>query len=76
MSDAEIIERLMNVNDEFRKLKEEHAKLEERLEELQNKRYITTEEEIEIKAIKRKKLELKDKMNEFVVKVKKGELKI
>ncbi len=76
MSDAEIIERLMSVNDEFRKLKEEHAKLEERLEELQNKRYITTEEEIEIKAIKRKKLELKDKMNEFVVKVKKGELKI
>ncbi|NPA14960.1 MAG: DUF465 domain-containing protein [Deferribacteres bacterium] len=76
MTDAEIIERLMEVNDDFRKLKEEHAKLEERLEELQNKKYITVEEEIEIKAIKRKKLELKDKMNEFVVKVKRGELKI
>ncbi len=76
MPDTEIIEKLMSVNEDFRKLKEEHAKLEERLEELQGKKYITTEEEIEIKAIKRRKLELKDKMNEFIVKVKKGELKI
>ena len=74
MTEQEIIEKLMETNEEFRALKEKHAQLEERLEELQKKVYLTTEEELEVKAIKRQKLELKDKMNEIISKVKKGEI--
>ncbi len=76
MTEQEIVERLMEKHEEFRKLKEKHAQLEERLEELQKKLYLTVEEELEVKSIKRQKLELKDKMNEIIVKVKKGELQI
>jgi len=65
----------MESHEEFKKLKMEHAQLESRLEELySSKRFFTTEEEIEIKGIKRRKLQLKDKMNAIVSKVKKGEL--
>ncbi len=75
MTEQEIIERLMENHEEFKKLKMEHAQLESRLEELySSKRFFTTEEEIEIKGIKRQKLQLKDKMNAIVSKVKKGEL--
>ncbi len=74
MTEQEIIEKLMETNEEFRELKQKHAKLEERLEELQKKLYLTTEEELEVKSIKRQKLELKDRMNEIISKVKKGEI--
>lgn len=75
MTEQEIIERLMENHEEFKKLKMEHAQLESRLEELySSKRFFTTEEEVEIKGIKRRKLQLKDKMNAIVSKVKKGEL--
>jgi uncharacterized protein YdcH (DUF465 family) len=74
MTEQEIIERLMENHEEFKKLKMEHARLESRLEELySSKRFFTTEKEIEIKGIKRRKLQLKDKMNVIVSKVKKGE---
>ncbi|BAT72061.1 conserved hypothetical protein [Thermosulfidibacter takaii ABI70S6] len=76
MTEQEIIEKLMETNEEFRSLKEKHAQLEERLEELQKKVYLTVEEEVEVKAIKRQKLELKDKMNEIISKVKRGEIQL
>lgn len=53
MTEQEIIEKLMETNEEFRSLKEKHAQLEERLEELQKKVYLTVEEEVEVKAIKK-----------------------
>ncbi len=76
MTEQEIIEKLMETNEEFRSLKEKHAQLEERLEELQKKVYLTVEEELEVKAIKKQKLELKDRMNEIIAKVKKGEIQL
>ncbi len=76
MTEQEIIERLMEKHEEFRELKQKHAQLEERLEELQKKLYLTLEEELEVKAIKKQKLELKDRMNEIIVKVKKGEIQV
>ena len=66
----------MEKHEEFRELKQKHAQLEERLEELQKKLYLTLEEELEVKAIKKQKLELKDRMNEIIVKVKKGEIQV
>ncbi|MGB9668069.1 MAG: DUF465 domain-containing protein [Thermosulfidibacteraceae bacterium] len=76
MTEQEIIEKLLKSNEEFRKLKEEHARLEEKLEEFVKKKYLTPEEEAEVKLIKKKKLELKDKMNEILNKVKKGEVQL
>jgi len=65
----------METHEEFKKLKAEHAQLEARLEEIySSKRFFSTEEEVEIKSIKRRKLQLKDKMNEIIFMVKKGEL--
>jgi len=75
MTEQEIVERLVKSHEEFKRLKMEHAQLESRLEELySSKRVFTPEEEIEIKRIKRRKLQLKDKMNTIINKVKKGEL--
>ncbi len=75
MTDQEIIEKLMESHEEFRRLKSEHAQLESRLEELySNRRFFTTEEEVEIKGIKRRKLQLKDRMNAIVNQVKRGEI--
>ncbi len=75
MTEQEIIERLMETNDEFKQLKAEHARLEARLEEIYaSKKFFSPEEEVEIKSIKRRKLQLKDKMNEIISMVKKGEL--
>jgi len=75
MKEQEIIQRLIEKNDEFKKLKEEHAQLEARLEEIySNQRYFTPETEVEIKAIKKKKLFLKDKMSEYIAKAKRGEI--
>ncbi|RLE00246.1 MAG: DUF465 domain-containing protein [Aquificota bacterium] len=77
MTEQEIIEKLMETHEEFKKLKAEHARLEARLEEIySSKRFFSTEEEVEIKSIKRRKLQLKDKMNEIIFMVKKGELSI
>ncbi|HDD53522.1 MAG TPA: DUF465 domain-containing protein [Thermosulfidibacter takaii] len=77
MTEQEIIEKLMETHEEFKKLKAEHAQLEARLEEIySSKRFFSTEEEVEIKSIKRRKLQLKDKMNEIIFMVKKGELSI
>jgi uncharacterized protein YdcH (DUF465 family) len=77
MKEQEIIERLMEGHEEFRQLKTEHAQLEARLEEIySSKKFFSPEEEVEIKSIKRRKLQLKDKMNEIIYRVKKGELPI
>ena len=63
MKDAEIISLLRNENDEYKKLEEEHKKLEHSLEEMNKKKYLTPDEEVE------KVLELvtKDQNNSLVV---------
>lgn len=75
MTEQDIAQILMERSDEFKRLKEEHAQLESRLEEIySNQKYFTPETEVEIKAIKKRKLFLKDRMNEYILKVKKGEM--
>ncbi len=76
MREEEIIQKLIESNEEFRKLKEEHAKLEEKLEEYNKKKYLTVDDEREVKLIKKKKLELKDRMNEIINMVKRGEINL
>lgn len=71
LKEEEIRKMLLEKNEEFRKLHELHQKCEQRLKELQSKSYLTEEEKIEEKRLKKEKLGLKDKMQVYVDKFKK-----
>jgi uncharacterized protein YdcH (DUF465 family) len=61
------IQRLLSQQDpEFQQWIEEHHRCEERLSELTNKNEVTTDEEIEEKTLKKRKLRLKDQMAERI----------
>ncbi len=53
---------LLAEDPEFRALYEDHQEAEERLRELSQKSFLSEEDELEIKQIKRHKLYLKDRM--------------
>ena len=55
-------EQLAQQNPEFRKLLEEHQARERRLAELSAKGWLTSDEELEEKRLKKEKLLLKDRM--------------
>ena len=73
MKESEIVEFLKNENEEFRKLSEEHRDLDGLLSEIDSKRYLTAEEEIERKRIQKQKLLKKDRMAELVREYKKNQ---
>lgn len=58
----EIALRLYTADPEFRELWDEHQSLKDRLRQLSGKQFLTSEEEMEIKRIKRRKLWGKDKI--------------
>ena len=66
MTDEEIVEALKKVNDDFKKLCQEHKELNGQLDELNKKHYLSTEEEIEKKRMQKEKLNRKDKIAELV----------
>ncbi len=66
MKEHEIVEVLKKENEEFKKLSEEHRNLDGLLIEIDNKRYLTPEEEVERKRIQKLKLLRKDRMAELV----------
>ena len=66
MKEAEIITILRNENDEFQKLEKEHKKLDQYLDEIARKKYLTSEEEIEKKNIQKMKLQFKDRMAQLI----------
>jgi len=66
MKDEEIISILKEENEEFRKLVEEHRKLDRYLDEMNKKRYLTSDEEIEKKKLQKKKLYYKDRIAEMI----------
>jgi uncharacterized protein YdcH (DUF465 family) len=63
---AEIQQVLSDADPEFRQLAEEHRQCDTRLSELTHKPDITTDEEIEEKLLKKRKLRLKDEMAERI----------
>jgi hypothetical protein len=63
----ELIERLMRENEEFLKVKQAHIQLAKQLEELEKKPFLTPQDEMEIKIIKKKKLALKDQMEKILM---------
>jgi len=72
VKEHEIVELLKKENDEFRKLSEEHRSLDTVLAEIDSKRYLTQEEEIERKKIQKQKLMKKDQMAALVREYKKS----
>ena len=66
MNEQQIKERLLKENDDFRKISEEHHKLDDVLAEIDKKVYLTPEEEIERKKLQKQKLLKKDIMAEII----------
>jgi uncharacterized protein len=66
LKEREIVEFLKKENDEFKKLSEEHRSLDVLLAEIDNKRFLTSEEEVERKKLQKQKLLKKDRMAELV----------
>jgi hypothetical protein len=63
-----LIEKLVRENEEFSKVKQAHSQLANQLEELEKKPFLTPQDEVEIKIIKKKKLALKDQMEKILMK--------
>ena len=63
---ADIQQILANEDPQFRQWTEEHRQCERRLSELTSKKEVTTDEEIEEKTLKKRKLHLKDQMAEKI----------
>jgi uncharacterized protein YdcH (DUF465 family) len=57
---------LMQTDEEFRRLAEEHATFHKQLEALEAKSHLTAEEEVEEHRLKKVKLQLKDQMNQII----------
>jgi len=68
-SPAEAIrEQLMAGNNEFQRLREEHARLSAQLDELTSKHYLSEAEQIEEVRLKKLKLKAKDQMEMLIQK--------
>jgi uncharacterized protein YdcH (DUF465 family) len=66
IKDEDLIARLTKENEEFLRVKEAHAELAKQLDELEGKPYLTPQDEIDIKILKKKKLACKDKMEKIL----------
>jgi hypothetical protein len=62
-----LIEKLMRENEEFSRVKQAHTQLAEQLEGIEKKPFLTPQDEVEIKIIKKKKLALKDQMEKILM---------
>jgi hypothetical protein len=71
LKEQEIVELLKKENEEFKRLSEEHRSLDILLAEMDSKRYLTSEEEVERKKIQKQKLLKKDRMAELIREYKK-----
>ncbi len=66
--EEELIEKLMREDEEFSRTKQAHSQLAKQLEELEKRSFLTPQDEMEIKIIKKKKLALKDQMEKILMK--------
>ena len=62
----ELKDLLLKTDEEFRQLTTQHHELDERLHDLSVKPYLTESEQVEEIQLKKRKLQLKDKMEEIL----------
>ena len=72
MDEKEIKELLLKESEEFRKVFDEHQKLEKKLAKFQAKNFLSEEDKWEERQMKKKKLLLKDKMYILMTEYKKS----
>lgn len=58
--------RLLETNEEFRELAFKHHTLDDRLQELEAKHYLSDDEQIEEVSLKKRKLHIKDRMESIL----------
>lgn len=66
MTEEQIKAYLMEHNEEFRRLAEQHASYEKQLQEIESKPHVTPEDELEEARIKKLKLQVKDRMQMLI----------
>jgi uncharacterized protein len=71
LGDTELREHLLEENADYRRLAVEHHACDNQLEALANKHFLSEEEELQEKTLKKKKLMLKDQMYSIVQKARK-----
>jgi uncharacterized protein len=64
--ESALIEHLKQTDPEFRQLAEEHLQYERQLEEFNNLRFLTSEQELQKKQVQKFKLRGKDRMAEIL----------
>lgn len=69
--EEELISRLITTDQELKKCVEEHHTFERRLESFERKSYLTTEEETEVKRLKKLKLRSKDQIEAILARYRK-----
>jgi len=69
--EAELRDQLLKENAEFRRLAAEHQSYDDQLENLSNKHFLSEEEQLQEKTLKKKKLMLKDQMYSMVQRIRK-----
>lgn len=62
MDEGKVKEFLTQNDQEFRELVQQHRSYEQQLEELKNRPYLSTQQQVEETVIKKKKLAIKDQM--------------
>lgn len=65
--EEELVEKLMKENEDFLKAKQAHTQLARQLEEFEKKAFLTPQDEMEIKILKKKKLVFKDQMERILM---------
>jgi len=68
LRESELRERLMQTNDQFRRLAAEHKTYADQLDKLSSRAYLSDEEKLQETLLKKKKLMLKDQMYSMVQK--------
>ncbi len=70
-TDLELIEKWKELDPELSALWNEHVELEDKLDELNKRVYLSTEEQLEQKALKKKKLQGKTQIERILIKLRK-----
>ncbi len=72
MDETKLKELLLGESEEFRKLNEEHQSCESKLEILKGKSFLTEDEKLEERELKKRKLALKDRMYALMTQYRRG----
>ncbi|MEM7007911.1 MAG: YdcH family protein [Thermodesulfobacteriota bacterium] len=62
MSESEIIAQLLEGDEEFKMIHDEHRELDEIIKNLEDKESLSLDDEVEVRRLKKIKLSLKDRM--------------